>query len=298
MRVAEVKKIDDVYERVLYFVRERESVRLKKEAGLARPWTDDERLLDGKFTNVRRMDDFVSRWLMDHWYLPHWDHPNIYTACCLARLFNLPRILDIITPDVFTLTKYEPPDWERIRTKVAAAWGTGPVFNSAYIVSGEKGKDKVTSVLDWVRAIHADPPPVDRDSMEATWRELCGRRGFGSFTAGQVVADLRWAATGSWKDRGSWASPGPGSKRGIERLLTNSYETEVPAHDWPAEFAKWIRVCRDRLPRSITDRLEAIDYQNMLCDHVDKSERLLWDQGRLKNRYDGRGDGTPSLFEV
>lgn len=44
------------YELFLYFINQRESVRIKKDAGLPAPWTD-EILQKYKFTNVRRRDD-------------------------------------------------------------------------------------------------------------------------------------------------------------------------------------------------------------------------------------------------
>ena len=43
---------------------ERENIRLKREAGLPAPWTEDKILRDYKFCNVRREDDKNSKWLI------------------------------------------------------------------------------------------------------------------------------------------------------------------------------------------------------------------------------------------
>ena len=50
------------------FVEEREQVRLRKEAGLAFPWTEDTILQTYKFTNVRRHHDRTSRELRERFY--------------------------------------------------------------------------------------------------------------------------------------------------------------------------------------------------------------------------------------
>ena len=42
-----------------------------------------------------------------------------------------------------------------------------------------------------------------------------------------------------------------------------------------------------KLPDSITSRLEAMDYQNILCEFA-KYEKTLWGEGRPKQSYNGR----------
>jgi len=41
MKIQDVAKLSP-QERLVYWIREREAIRLKKEAGQPRPWTDDE----------------------------------------------------------------------------------------------------------------------------------------------------------------------------------------------------------------------------------------------------------------
>jgi hypothetical protein len=298
VKTAEVKKLP-VHERALYFILERERVRLRKEAGYPKPWTNDERLQTHRFCNVRRMDDAVSRWLLTNWYEPYHDHPNITAACLLARTINTPEALAKVT-NVVLNHEDSPVEWEEVEVLFRNYWDSAPLFNSAYIIAGRKYEDKLTTVLTRCRAAEYEWL-LSGDSMEETHAALVRCEGFGSFLAGQVVADLRWAwgTKDHWRDKNVWAPPGPGSIRGIERLLVDRYEDEVviPAYDWDTEFQGFMRVCRAELPREITDRLEAMDYQSCLCE-FDKSERVLWDQGRTKRRYNGgSGDPTPSLFE-
>ena len=57
-------------DRLLYWVTERESIRIQRLQGKAPPWTDDPILRQYRFCNVRRMDDAVSQWLLTNWYTP------------------------------------------------------------------------------------------------------------------------------------------------------------------------------------------------------------------------------------
>lgn len=294
MLVEDVKKLP-VFERTMQFIQEREAVRLKKAAGLPKPWTDDVRLLEAKFTCPRRMDDRVSVWLEETWYKPYHNHGEMLAACCLARMLNVPEALTHITGFLFrrTAPPFLPPSWAEIERQLRATWQERTIFNSAYIVPGKKGEDKLKTVLDRVRAVEKNSPGVvDPTSMERTHAAVMKFDGFGSFLAGQVVADLRWAVSGTWADKDTWAPPGPGSKRGIERLLSESYTLPVPKHDWQTEFQKYMAKARAFLPRTITSRMEAMDWQNTLCDCADKAERLLEGSGRTKCKYPGRPEST------
>lgn len=278
MKIERVKKLSPL-DRFLYWIEERESVRLRKDDGKPRPWTDDEVIGTYRFCNVRRMDDRVSRWLLNNWYLPNKNHSNMVVAVSVARHFNLPNILDMIGFP----RKWSP---ETIKDKIRChKLGGNPVFNHAYMVRGNDGKDKVGSVMDYtIQPLYDDPPVVDTKSMQTTWGVIHARYGFGSFMAGQVVADLRWALSGSWKDRKKWAPIGPGSKRGMNRLLERPLESGIKNPQFEVELGDVIQICIARLDDSITHRLEAIDYQNCLCE-FDKYERTLFDGRRPKSIY-------------
>jgi hypothetical protein len=268
-------------ERLLYFVRERESVRIKKESGEPPPWTDDEVLQRYRFTCVRRMDDKVSRWLLDNWYRPYFGHPNMLAAAALARFVNRPETLE----KVGFPGEWEPTKIKRVLRRIKARGGK--VFNAAYMVRGNDGQDKAASVVDYyVGLLVKDPPPVDPSSMERTWATLVPRYGWGSFMAGQVVADLRHALPGAWADAGVWAPAGPGSVRGLHRLRGESPGKPMGQTEFLDGLLGVIEMYQKRLPPEIIGRLEAIDVQNTLCE-LSKYEKALWGQGRPKQTYLG-----------
>jgi hypothetical protein len=281
MLIKDVIKLSPM-ERFLYFVNEREGVRYGKERLCTpKPWTDDEILQQYKFCNVRRMDDRVSQWLMNNWYTPHFDHPNMLVAASLARHFNLPGALRDITPHVFG--KYCP---KSIKEYMRARKASGlTIFNGAYMVRGIGTADKTEMVVDnVVQPLVDKPPKLDTNSMQNSVEALLPYWGFSSFMAGQVVADLRWATKGGWRDRRVWAPMGPGSKRGMNRLLGNDKNAPMSQESFLEDLLKLIEHCEKILP-GLT-QMEAIDWQNCCCEY-DKYVRCLQGEGRPKQRYQG-----------
>ena len=286
--------------RLAYWATEREKVRSLKEQASEKPWTTDPILQSYRFCNVRRMDDKVSRWLMENWYGPFFDHPNMLAAVALARFVNKPESLVLLTEHLFTGKKGTPPWWDTIKALLRTVKKTGgTVFNGAYMVRGNSAvtKDKVVIVVDeYVKPmfeVHKTFPLVRRDSMQQTHKLLVHRYGFGSFMAGQVVADLRWAVKGEWKDRMTWAPMGPGSARGLARLVNpEDWKTTAKRHVtqpyvWLKRFQEHVlHVLPPLLPRELSNKLEGHDYQNCLCE-FDKYERALWGEGKPKQKYPG-----------
>lgn len=293
MKIEAVRKLTP-FERLHYWIVEREAIRVKKEAGKPKPWTDDEVLQSFRFCNVRRMDDKVSRWLYDNWYKPYYDHPNMLIACCIARFFNLPSSLEAATPFIFNNPKGKVYSWKEIKEGVCIVMRTmkeegATIYNGAYMVRGNDGVDKVSSVMD-----HYTQSVVDNvvgrlqtDKMEAAWSQLKECYGWGSFMAGQVIADMRWAAKGSWSDRNDWAAIGPGSQRGMNRIMGREIKATIKQDLFEVELRRLMDRLRKGLPKEISSRLEAIDYQNCLCEQ-DKYSRVINQEGnRPKQKYPG-----------
>lgn len=287
--------VSDAQKRFFYWINERESIRKKKELGLERkPWTTDTILQSYRFCNVRRMDDKVSRWLLTNWYLPYQDNPLMLPAVALARFINQPAALSTITKNVFedsVSTGWRPDVLkEKLRDYRNNRKPQEPsLFNNAYMVRGNDGVDKVSSVLDFYIASLWEEGKLlipDRGSMRNTHLSISGRYGFGSFMAGQVVADLRWALKGNWDDRLTWAPMGPGSARGMNRYHGRPPKTALKQDQFLSELLGLIRESKKHLPVALQEILEAHDYQNCLCE-FDKYERTLHLEGRPKQKYPG-----------
>jgi hypothetical protein len=270
-------------DRLVYWIQERESIRNKKEAGEPKPWTEDRILQSYRFCNVRRMDDKVSKWLFDNWYNRYYDHQNMLVACVLARHFNTIGALEEISEYLFC--QY---DKEAIRSTLRARQSNKKsVFSGAYMIHGKAGIDKVSMVLDdVVQPLLDDEVVLDHKSMKKSVNKLMNYWGFSSFLAGQVVADYRWAVSGSWTDRHTWAPMGPGSLRGINKLHGRWIGFKLSEEQFIQELGEVIAHCKEHIPSSITSRLEAMDYQNCLCE-LDKYTRVIEGMGKPKQRYQG-----------
>jgi len=270
---------------LLFWIQERESIRLKKEAGERRPWTDDVILQNFRFCNVRRQDDYVTSWLRYNWYPLH-EADNFVGAITLARLVNEPGTLAFVGfPEVerWGDTLLALKEWRETGNRV---------FNPAYIVTtcGVK-MDKLDYVVrvakdaDMAWARRSIKPRSLTDAFKVL-SSVDGLKGTG-FLAAQVIADLKYTPVlAEAYDWFTWCSLGPGSMRGMNRLVGHPKD-----HKWNADvFRRVINQLRDVVSDEIAVDLCAQDLQNCLCE-FDKYVRAQ-EGGKPKQNYDGYGRPT------
>lgn len=276
---------------IVYWITERDHIRAKKEAGLPKPWTKDPILRDHRWCNVCRMDDRVSRWLMKNWY-QRMDlrHNNVAVMATLARMINWPDALTLLLDGEGRFMWGYRTALHALRTSKRAG---NKVFTGAYIINGAAGGDKIKQVLDTVRRIHLSPVElVDASSMRRTWEALQDFRGIGSFIAGQITADLRYVVPGAWNDRYEWAPIGPGSRRGMRRMLGMPAPGSMKQEQFNELLPQlWDKLMGYREVSEIYDNrhCEAMDLQNCLCE-FDKYMRLTYHEGSVRSKYNGMPD--------
>jgi hypothetical protein len=265
---------------LIYWIRARERVRAAKESGQPKPWTDDPLLRDFRWCNVRRLDDRVSRWLFERWYGDPDGDP--VAAAALARLVNWPDSLQ----EISVAQRFADDDLYEVRSCLHARATRGAkVFTGAYVIPGVAGKNKVDSVCDLIETVAR---MKREDTMKTMWLALTRYDGLGSFLAGQIVADMAHLEAGrSWPDRDTWAPVGPGSARGINRLLGRPKDKAVAQAEFERLLLQLAVVVQPRVAEIWADRrLQAMDLQNCLCE-FDKYRRLTLGEGKVRARYDG-----------
>jgi len=261
---------------VVHWMVERENLRLGKGSR-------DEILRRYRFCNVRREDDKVTRWLRKYWRDPHMGHENMVPAMLLARMVNWPPTL----AEIGFPTKWDPD--RIIRTIQRRAARGEKTWSGAYIVSTCGARmDKAVYVVGTVCAAAVGPhyTPRPGDTLESVWTRLRGIPGLGAgFIAAQVVADLKHCDThllmaDDWM---TWAVPGPGSRRGINRYFGYELNQTLPVGDWQERLLEVMHEVEEHLPEHLW-RVSAQDYQNVMCE-FDKYMRTKLGEGKPRSIY-------------
>ena len=272
-------------ETLFYWIKERDQIRQKKEAGLPKPWSTDPIFQHYKFCNVRREDDRVTIWIKNHWRDPCRGHPNMWFAMVVARLFNWPDTLDLIG---FPLGDY--PGYKEIWRKWLKEKRDNfkaKIFTGAYLVSTNGvSMDKIDYILDrvltpiWERGF----APSYGDTLESYWNHLIQFDGLGSFMAGQVIADLKYIDPVLEKasDWWTWAPLGPGSKRGLNRYAGRDYRKPLKQSQGIGELI----AIQSEIKKYLNMDLPVHDVQNCMCE-FDKYLRLEKGEGTVRSGYQG-----------
>jgi hypothetical protein len=278
---------------LVHWINERESIRIKKERGDKKPWTNDPLLRDYKWCNVRRMDDRVSRWLIANWYDPKSSIDTQLIAAVLARFINWPDGLRYIT-DVGAQRPFRLTDLSMAADRLKIFQNSGSkIFTGAYIVPGKPGLSKIDSVIAVAKEVYCLAQSFDRKAAWRMWAHLCEFDYVGPFISGQIVADLAELPYGEhWDDVWYWAPMGPGSKRGMNRLHGRNKDAALSQKEFASDLEGLIQALYDRASidgspdfKFITS-LKAIDFQNCLCE-FDKYRRLTLGEGSVRAKYPG-----------
>lgn len=309
MKLSESPFIEARLDEWTYWIVEREAMRRRREMVDIQPgqllqFSRDPVMAHTRWCNVRRMDDKVSRWLMDYWFptayqaelmLKH--SPGQLAACLMtARMVNKPETLAHITGGN-RFSDFDYALWKKRMYEVKASGET--VFTNAYIINGASGGPKIDQVLNAIKQASDRAGGAARlkhltHSMRETAAWYTQFPGVGLFIAGQIVADARWVLPDClWEDRMHWAPPGPGSSRGMKYLLGYATADEMTGRgkdltesQFLAYLPTLVEVARTRpgVREVFKERkLEAHDIQNTLCE-LGKYIRVK-NGGHAKNKY-------------
>jgi hypothetical protein len=278
MRVAEVAA----------FVIERHKIHLRRQAGLPKPWTECPILQRWRFTNVYRELDTVTKWIAKNWREPHADDPYVFFAMTVARLVNHPESMAEIgypvpwNPDHFVRVL---EDRQRRKQKV---------FTSAYMIHADrhfKGSKAAYLAAKVFTPLWEDRHAVRRGlrgTLAQAHATLTQYRDLGSFMAAQVIADLKYVSPlREASDWWTWAASGPGSRRGLNRVLGRPTNAPWDEKEWLRNLQALRRVINPMLAEAGMRPIHAQDTQGICCCEWDKFERFRLREGKPKSRYPG-----------
>lgn len=179
--------------RFLWFIGERDRIRICRASGEPPPWTEDKILQEYRFCNIRREDDYTTRLIAEHWRTPHADDPDLLFAMVVARFVNWPDLLAELDYPV-------PWDPEHFLAVMNARKERGEVcFGPAYNISNggstaPKAEHLVQKVFTplWGPLTRKRLRPRDDNSLHSYYGRLKAMPGFDSFMAAQIVADMKY----------------------------------------------------------------------------------------------------------
>jgi hypothetical protein len=124
-----------------------------------------------------------------------------------------------------------------------------------------------------------------RDSLLSFHGRLRQCDGMGEFMSAQVVADVKYVEPlRGARDWMTFAASGPGSRRGLNRVLGRPTDAYWQEENWRGALHKLHDTIRPDLERIGLGDLHAQDLQNCLCE-FDKFERVRLGEGKPKRRF-------------
>jgi hypothetical protein len=280
------------YSPAVYWAKEREAIRIRKEdpdLPFWEPLTRDPILAKYRFCNVRREDDRVTRWIKENIRDRFNDGPYLWTMLCIARMINWPPTLqELIDETCWPSNKLFNRD--SFREFLQARQNRGEkVFTGAYIIPpGPSGRgNKVDYISHVIGSIWEDRNELrSKSTMRETHTDLLGYPGWGPFLAYQAVVDMRFTPLlQDARDVHTWAAAGPGTIRGLNRLYGREVTAALSQEQALQEMLEMYAVFEPMTGIPV----DLSDIPNVLCE-TDKYLRVKNGEGAPRALYvPGRG---------
>lgn len=255
-------------------------------------WTDDPILREYRFCNIRREDDRVTAWIRENWREPNENAPDLWFAMLVARILNVPETLAALRVPL-TEKSWDPV--EMLNTLHYRQDHGYNIFNGAYLVSTSgmvmrKADYVVNYVFQPAWEVREEIRPRKGDTLEAFAARLVTLRGMKGFMAGQVIADVKYhGILKKAPDWATWAICGPGSRRGLNRVMGRPLEKSWKEPEWLRTLGELRAAVNPTIVKELAYGLHAQDFQNCLCE-FDKYERARLGEGRPKQKFTPHGD--------
>jgi hypothetical protein len=274
-----IQDIENPIERFVAFIKEREAIRIRRASGEPWPWTQDDVLQHYRFTNIHREDDAVSQHYQKTVRNRYSNSPLVLPGTILYRWFNRTTTCDAL----FNEPKYygnhtvfeeyiEKRDYAILSDCINNL--PPPHVTGAFIITGKPGYPKAQGILryfhEWCQTPWIDlydswkvsPPLLSEMYVWIT------AEGLGSFMKGQIVADLKYLPFMlNVRDWWFWATPGPGSMKGLNIVLGRNMHDRWPKDDWIVHLMRLSDTVAPMLEDAGLGKMHNQDLQNCLCEY-------------------------------
>lgn len=282
----------------LSFVEARHQAYENRQLGLSFPWTQDPIVNAYKFTNVFRILDYGTQFiltdlvaddpsprdlLMRLFLYRHTGRVEVWREL-LVQMGGYPTVEDL--DDVLEVWKEYRGD-AHIRTRTADPRNAGrktqtdfkrSVFTGAYLVfpqSQVKGTDKLESIIDLTKRLFTRPDVVVNDFLDASsqaerFNTLRRNKGVADFMSMQILTDWGYTLDSGEDREDEFVVPGPGARKGAASLSLKAKAEDVLL--WAVEAVRTGTTARLELddygtsPEYPTRQPSYMDVQNCLCE--------------------------------
>lgn len=277
-------KTTEVFDTYWKFAAERQCVFLKRLQGRELPWTQDPILSKHRFTNVYRVTDRVSQYLIQNViYAKHLPDSSqeILFRVLLFKLFNKIETWEMLTSEFGSLT-WEDYNFKRYDNALSKTINGGKkIYSAAYIMpSGgsyfglERKHSNHLKLIEHMVKNRCDERLMSSRRMQDAFEILKGYPSLGDFLAYQLLIDINYSPIINFSES-EFVVPGPGAKGGISKCfidLGGLNLVEVIKFMADRQEEEFERLGID-FKYLCGRKLQLIDCQNIFCE-VDKYSRV------------------------
>lgn len=264
----------------LHFVKERMEIFWNRLEEKQKPWTSDIILQQYKFTNVYRILDRVSQYLVrnvieDTRY--DYVEEDIFFRILLFKHFNRIETWELLEKEFGAIT-YNINLLKQMDLYLQESIKNGEkIYSNAYMVYGFSGDEFNSMSCKHSRYFHVWQtrlfPKLNKilksKSMKEVYEILRQIPGYANFISYQYCIDFNYSSLFDFHEN-SFVVAGPGAERGIQQTFdTEEYEKVI--YDVMEHFDEYVeeyssKYKKDLTPKLLERPLHLIDVQNCFCE--------------------------------
>lgn len=283
-----------IFKQMEAFAIERHSIYLRRAAGQQFPWTKDPILQKYKFCNIFRELDRTTVWIRENVREPFADNENLWFMIILARFFNRPEcIADVIEhawPSDKKWSSKRTLSLLKKRTRTGQLCWNPAAYNiyTPRVVGTNMSEHICTKVFPvlWKDQNRISTFFESKPSCNEAWELFQLYPSFGTFMSAQIVYDLMHTKyLEDADDTDTWAGCGPGSVRGLNRVLgrDTNYRVNQREIDHDSLISEMSQIRRFIKWPNKWPKLSMCDIENVLCE-FDKYQRIK-ETGKCSKPY-------------
>lgn len=281
-----------------WFMQERMKLFWRKYHQERFPWTEDQTLMNYKFTNVYRACDRVSQYLIRNVIYPSnqsdFTADDVLLRILVFKVFNKIdtwKYIEELLGEPLSVANYNP---KQLTKWLSELQQVQPIFNGAYIMTGSHGDytDYKSKHERWLHMIqqemldHSGFQKIQQaNSLEDVYYILLKCPFIGEFLAYQYATDFNYSEVIDFKED-SFVKAGIGAQRGIKKCfaVNKKYKLEDYIYHTQEQAQRY----REQYGYTEFENLfgrgpTLIDFQNCFCE-TDKLLRVKLPSANLGNK--------------